>query len=422
MLADKLRAASLTALPLPEFVSSSSVVATATSIPVTAPTGIQNGDLLVAFISVNRDAGTTPLSTWPPGFNIISSVSSPDVTLYTAIKVASSESGNYTFTFSGIELVNISILVYRNATTINCIGVPAAAGTSTGTAASITPSYEGVLCGVFFSLKDTITITTPPSGMTQRSFRPGAGPAEDLSSAIYDLNPQAPSATGDKTIVWSASNSTMSVLFQITNEPDVAPDFIASASAQRAGSYTTLVINKPTGTVEGDLMVAVMGTDGGTSTLWTGDTDWNEIADQGSKPSLRIAYKVAGASEAASYTFTTANADDLGGSIVTYRYAAYDTVGAFTTATDPLILPSVTTAESQCIVIATGLCAASGRNLGTPAGMTARVTDNDAVNGPSYIICDQTVAKGATGIRSMSVGTATNVAGIMLSIKPTRSL
>lgn len=166
-------------------------------------------------------------------------------------------------------------------------------------------------------------------------------------------------------------------------------------------------------------MVAVMAANG--QTLWSGDTDWLEVADQNSSPSVRVAYKVAGASEGSSYTFTNATSRTTSGTILTYRYAAYDTIGTFTSNTDPLILPSISPSESQSILIAAGARAATSATLGTPTSMTARVTDNDAT-APSYIVCDQTVAKGPTGERSMSTGSTTNVAGIMLAIKPTRSL
>ena len=170
-------------------------------------------------------------------------------------------------------------------------------------------------------------------------------------------------------------------------------------------------------------MVAVMATNatgGNASQPWTGDTGWVEIFDQQSAPDLRIAYKIA-ASEGSSYTFTFGASVFLAGTILTYRYAAYDTIGTFTSSANPLILPSISPSESQSILIAAGARNAASITLGTPTDMTARVTDSDGTS-PSYIVCDQTVAKGPTGTRSMSTGSTSSVAGIMLAIKPTRSL
>jgi hypothetical protein len=134
---------------------------------------------------------------------------------------------------------------------------------------------------------------------------------------------------------------------------------------------------------------------------------------------VRVAYKVAGPSEPASYTFTinSSTAVGLAASILTYSDAAYDTVGAFTTGTDPLVLPSISPSVSFSVLIAVGARSAASITLGTPTDMTARVTDNDATI-PSYKICDQLVTSGATGTRSMTTGSASGVSGLMLAIKP----
>ena len=196
--------------------------------------------------------------------------------------------------------------------------------------------------------------------------------------------------------------------------------YIAESTTQVTTGSSTVVVNKPTGTVDGDLMIMV----GAVGSLaagrtWTGDTGWTEVADQGAIPNLRIAYKIAGSSEPSSYTFTISSGTTAGiaASILTYRYAAYDTIGSFTTSTDPLVLPSVTASANTSVLIAAGVRAAASITLGTPTGMTARVTENDGT-APSYKICDQSINAGATGTRSMSTGSASDVAGIMLVIKP----
>lgn len=202
---------------------------------------------------------------------------------------------------------------------------------------------------------------------------------------------------------------------------DLLPVFVGSATAQQSVAAAALSINRPAGTIEGDFMVAIVSAAAGADT-WTGDTGWSEVCDQAAIPTLRIAYKIAGASEPTSYTFTSTGSTQLkSGCIITYRYGAYDTIaGSFASATNPLVLPSISASLSQSLLLAVGVRAASGVTLGTPAGMTARVTDSDA-NAPSYIVCDQRVPKGPAGTRSMSTGSTTNVAGIMLAIKPTRS-
>jgi len=411
-----LMAAAGAALPLPVFVSSSISRTTVATNTVTAPTGIQDGDLLVAigFLVVIEETITPPTGFNVQQLNSGSSLAADRPTTFIATKIASSESGNYTFTWSGSNRASaIAILVYRNATRVNTVGAITRANSTTATAASITSTYAGTLCAAF-GINAGTALVTAPSGLTQRAFQN----ANDPSVAVYDLANQTATATSAYTLVWNAPALNAGFQFFVTNEPTVAPEFVASASTQNPSAGTTLVINKPTGTVDGDLMVAVMAADGSTS--WSGDTGWTEAADQGTNPSIRIAYKIA-ASEGASYTFTASTSRTLSGSILTYRFAAYGTIGTFATGNNPLILPLISPSESQSILIAAGARGSSNITLGTPISMTAKVTDSDAT-APSYIVCDQTVAKGPTGARYMTTGSATNVAGIMLAIKPTRSL
>lgn len=400
------------ARPQPTFVSSSINRTTTAGNTVTAPTGIQNGDLLVAVL-FNTDPTAEPI-TLPSGWSRLTETETADSYFVLATKTAASESGSYTFTFDVSATNTAAILVYRNATRINTVGT-FTAGT---TAPAITPTYAGTLVGAF-AVESGRSVSTAPSGMTQRAVYDASIP----SLAVFDQSNQPAASTGTKSVTWGgATSAPYSVLFQVTNEPNVAPEFIASASTQNTSSGTTLVINKPAGTIEGDLMIAMMCVASNNPT-WTGDTGWTEIADQTTAtPYLRLAYKVAGASEGASYTFTANKSQVSAGAILTYRYADYDTIaGAFTTGANPLALTSISPSLSQSLLLAVGARQAASVTLGTPTSMTARVTDNDATS-PSFIVCDQQVAKGPTGTRSMSTGSTSNVAGIMLAIKPTRSL
>lgn len=413
MLARKLQGAAAAARPHPTFVSSSINRTNTVGNTVTAPSGIQNGDLLVAVL-FNVDPTAEPI-TLPSGWSRLTETETANNYFVLATKTAASESGNYTFTFNQAAVNSIAILVYRNATRVNTVGTFKNASSATATASSITPTYAGTLCAMFANETNS-TVSTPPAGFTQRALQSGTTAA----MGVYDLANQAASATSAASLVWSVSGQVASIQFQVTNEPSVAPEFVASANTQNTSNGTSLTISKPSGTIENDLMIAVLS--GSVGVSWTGDTGWTEAADQGAVPSLRVAYKIATASEGSSYTFTSSGSATLSGCILTYRYAAYDTIaGAFTTGANPLVLTSISPSLSQSVLLACGARPAASITLGTPTSMTAKVTDNDATS-PSYIVCDQTVAKGPTGTRSMSTGSTNNVAGIMLAIKPTRSL
>lgn len=189
---------------------------------------------------------------------------------------------------------------------------------------------------------------------------------------------------------------------------------ITLAQTQTSVNVTTIVITKPTGTVQNDLMLAIMASDN--ANTWTGDTGWTEIADQGALPSLRMAYKVAGASEGSSYTFTSSNNAKLSGCILTIPGYQYDAVGTFASAADPVVAPSVTASATSGLLIA----AFAGKNISltftTPSGMAAVCSDSEG-NRPSYTIFMKSIDAGATGTISSSCGTGTEVTGALIALK-----
>jgi hypothetical protein len=194
--------------------------------------------------------------------------------------------------------------------------------------------------------------------------------------------------------------------------------FIATASTQTTSNTTSLTISKPTGTLQNDLMIAVMGGgfSGSSSYSLAG---WTQVYTRSGSGGLTIFYRVAGASEGASYTFTCTNSNRQGGSIITYRYAAYDTVGTAALDTNPLVAPSITLNNNYSLLLAVYLANSASRTPTTPTNMTSVVSNTDA-DAPSWAVFSQLLNIGATGTRSSTIGTASNVTGILLSIKPQR--
>jgi hypothetical protein len=191
-----------------EFISSSIIRSTPQNITVTAPSNIQDGDLLV---SVAYYTGSRTITSYPSGFTQIFASTNSGGSLYVATKTASGESGNYTFNSSSTQgSATISILVYRNAKEASpLVGSITRADSNTSTAASISPTATGVLIGIFGN-KGTRTVVTSPSGMTQRAIQTGSAP----SLALYDILPNPAGATGNKTLVWSGSDDNVGLLVQ----------------------------------------------------------------------------------------------------------------------------------------------------------------------------------------------------------------
>jgi hypothetical protein len=211
------------------------------------------------------------------------------------------------------------------------------------------------------------------------------------------------------------SNSWAAVTLALRpNQNQAGPFLISQASAQVNG--TALAINKPTGTREGDLMLAVMNSQ--TSVTWTGDTGWTEVADQGSGASTRIAYKLAGASEPASYTFTPSSIGKQAGTIATYRNAAYDAVSAISTSAS---LAAVTATVAFARIVSTIANTTNNLTITGPAAMETIALDADG-DEPSRLV-EQDVAlslAGSSGTRAFNASTGT-ISGALVALKPAAS-
>ena len=414
---------------IPTFVSSSASAVGTTSATITAPSGIQNGDLLVAVGTC--DSGVVTVSSVPTGFNLVSVTRASGATSFVATKIASSESGNYTFSMTGGSKFRAGMIVYRGATRINSIGPIGSTVTTTLTASSLYPTYRGVLNAIFLNTSNTgRSIVTPPSGMVER-LKAGWNASDTGDIAVYESTPQEKEASGDKTLVANSTNSGNFVAFliQITNEPDVTPTFVSVSNTQNASAGANLVIPRPANTAPGDLMIAFMSADGGTNS-WTGDTDWIEVLDQGPAPQLRVAYKIANTAEANTYTFVLSGTGrKLAGAICTYRNAAYSAVGAIATGTNPLIAnsPGIAYSQSKMIVFASRSTASITLTIAAGETMNAVLTENDA-QPPSYVIADTTAPRYTffpskfPNFRSITTGSTTTTAAAAIIIRPSQEL
>ncbi len=184
------------------YVSSSGTRSGTSPITVTAPSGIQNSDLLVAW-GINGSAGQTV--TLPSGFVSVTSDTSGNNSQFVAYKIASGESGDYSFTWGGTVGRNIQMAVFRNATNVSA-GSFTKVNSNTSTAASMTAT-AGLLIGIFGS-EQTPSVSTAPSGMTSILLTTG-GP--QLASYYQDVS----NGTATKTLVWSSTNDVFGIFVNI---------------------------------------------------------------------------------------------------------------------------------------------------------------------------------------------------------------
>ena len=177
-------------------------------------------------------------------------------------------------------------------------------------------------------------------------------------------------------------------------------------------SGTSLVINKPTGTTQGDLMVAFMYSSGGGT--FTQPSGWTEVVDSG----ICVSYLVAGASEGSSYTFTASKSGVYIGAIVTYRNAVYDAIGTITTSTStPLSIPAVTLSANGSTVLAYVAASPTSSSWSTPTGFSSISAMTTPAS--SGLFGQDGVSSGSTGtVSTTRTGQGVNQTAVLVGIKP----
>lgn len=205
------------------------------------------------------------------------------------------------------------------------------------------------------------------------------------------------------------------------------PNIVAAAWDANGSNVVTPL--KPTGTAIGDLMVAFLSSvDTSGTNSWTQASGWTEVLDQGSAPNLGIQYRVATSDDAlvTQYDFThTATGIQTQCDLITFRNAAYDTVGTIGTATlyQNCTAPSITVTSCNSLLLAyfaTDPYANKGWALfPVPPGLTFFTRTANAAYIP-VLIAYKSVESGATGdfssdytIEDVSLGA---VAGVLLSL------
>jgi hypothetical protein len=214
----------------------------------------------------------------------------------------------------------------------------------------------------------------------------------------------------------SSTDSWVAVTLALRPNQNISPpEFIASAQQQNTTNGNSLTIDKPAGTLEGDLMVAFMAAQ--ITYSFSSPAGWTEIGDYNG---VAVAYKVAGASEGSSYTFSSSlSASKLSGAILTYRGAAYDAIGSFAGPTNNSVTATgPSAAENYSRLIGFGSTRVSDGGMSSSMS-TTRALDNDATHAPSWIIGDDAVIEGATGTRSFATTSFSQaVTAVLLTIKP----
>jgi hypothetical protein len=417
------------------FVSSAVSVqnTSSTTITVTVPS-VVNGDLMLMMVT----AGNTTANTWttPSGWTEGTAGVQSRALFW---RIASSEPANYTVTQSGSTTSDAIIVAYRNAV-FNTSGLASQSQVTSPIPVTITVAVPNSTIVYVAQSNPGASITyTTPTGYTARA---SDSDATAPSAAIFSLagvgsgSYSAPGITGSgsssRAYVIALSPSLSSFTASATGGAGGAStttptstggaggtgstiNYIASAQTQTVSSSTTLTINVPTGTANGDLMVAMVLTSASTSATWTTPAGWTAAV---TSSSARGVYYRTASSEPASYTFTASGSGTSQGYIFTYRNAQFDVSSAITTNSNPTVTASITTTANNAILLYyAGISTNASETYTAPTGFSTLATDSDATAPSSAVFYKLQTAAGATGTVSCT-GSTTNNRAVILAIKP----
>ena len=260
------------------------------------------------------------------------------------------------------------------------------------------------------------TVTVAPSGTggvtwTQRFY----------SSTALGLRAAVGLYTGPKAVAGAVG--------PITSTISLASENHGVLMALHNGS--TLSINVPTGTVAGDVMIAAIATTPSTVTI-TAPAGWTLIqaVTQTTATSNRVStyYRVATATEPASYTWTLSTAHTgASGGIVSYSGVDNTTpinvsAGAATASALTHTAPSITTTVANGMLVTVHEYA-SARSWTPPAGMTERVDIASRAASTAGVTLEMNElllgAAGATGAMTATASTSADTgATVSIALKP----
>lgn len=144
------------------------------------------------------------------------------------------------------------------------------------------------------------------------------------------------------------------LLASVPSPARAAIAFVGSAKAENGSGSSSLSIAKPTGVVEGELLVATV-TAAGTGSITT-PSGWTVIKNVAGTALRQVTYyKVAGASEAASYSWSLGSSRAASGGIVDYsgvnQTVPVDATASASGESGNAAAPSVTTSAANDLVL-----------------------------------------------------------------------
>jgi hypothetical protein len=374
-----------------------SASAGSTSLTVSVPAAVQNGDFMFATISL-RDTGSGALMGTPAaGWTALRAMMDGTWTrVYTYWRIASAEPASYTWTFNIKTRATASIAAYSGVDTVSPIivddFVTQPSWTDTYVTPSITTTANNAMIVTTFSVGGATAglSINPPAGMTER-YDIVIGNTSVQTQESADAVQAVAGATGQKTATASSSGTPAAGVAHIMALRPVAttpsctvtatlkkttPIKLRASTTKTVNSGTSIVIDTPAGTQQNDFMWAVVAWAG--SGAPTTPAGWTQYTTNGAGVITvqYTYYRFAGASEPANYTINFSAANTIAaweGSYIGVDtttpldvQSGWSSSGATTTHTTQ---PITTTVFGDMVVV--GFALGANSTLSTPTGMTA---------------------------------------------------
>ena len=186
--------------------------------------------------------------------------------------------------------------------------------------------------------------------------------------------------------------------------------FVGSTTLADTAASTTHVMNVPSGTANGDLMLLYIAASA--NSAFSAPTGWTVVLNT---VALFICRRIA-SSEPASYTVATSNLACTG-YIATYRNAAFDVVGSSSIESSPSNAPSITVSNDNSVVLDFAIGRNASVTFTTPTGFSSIASESNTTS-PSSALFSRVFNAGATGIVTTTLSAGAGFS-VLLSIKPT---
>lgn len=347
------------------------------TVVVSVPAGIVDGDLMILF----AECATAQTITTPSGWQVIGAGDATNRRLQAYSRIASSEPGSYTITFSAVTAVSTGVILalYDDAAHPLSIDTSAYSGpvsASTATPATVTPSQNYCAIIQWLDTASSGDILTPDNwtSVGQKTNHDAS-----VNNAAIGMLPLG-ATTSYTNPTWTRVNGSNATWEAATIAIKGAVDVSSHAITERSYAHTgnaasaSVVVVVPTGTANGDVMVASIQAPS-TRTI-TPPAGWILLqTESGNTLSAAVYWRVA-SSEPADYTWTFSASGGNNGTIVTFQQSGLPLVvdasaKSVSAGSASFASPTVTTTQNDDLIFTSAFSDGSTVNSGPDGQLIA---------------------------------------------------